>query len=59
MTDERLTPKKVTHEAANKHRCTCPNCKAIVDTFKETANGRSGVRAINNYCPYCGQALEA
>lgn len=49
---EKATPKKVTHEAAKRTSCTCPNCLNVVDLFE------TKVRVKYDYCKICGQALD-
>ena len=53
---ERLTPKKVTHEASLYKCCTCPKCKNVVDAFTDF-NGQK-VKVTYAHCRFCGQALD-
>ncbi len=50
------TPTKVTHEASLYKCCTCPDCKNVVDEFKQW--GDREVRIQAPFCRYCGQALD-
>lgn len=53
---ERQTPKKVTHEATLYKRCTCPNCKNVVDEIEKWRERT--VRITPDYCDICGQRLD-
>jgi len=54
---EKRVPTMVTHEASL-HQCrTCPDCKNVVDEFTEFVPGQK-IRAISNWCRFCGQALK-
>lgn len=53
---ERQMPKKVTHEASLIKCCTCPNCKNVVDKFEQW--GETKVRITEQFCHFCGQALD-
>lgn len=50
------TPRKVEHEATIKRCCTCPSCGNVLDQFERFGVGK--VRIMNNYCHFCGQALD-
>lgn len=47
---ERAIPKKVVREYS---RCYCPNCDRLIFPEYNAFN-----EMINNYCKYCGQALD-
>ena len=53
---KKTTPQKVTHEATLYERCTCPNCKNVVDRFTDFLGGKVRVRI--KFCNFCGQALD-
>lgn len=54
--DERLIPKKVTHEATLHKDCTCPNCGNVVSDFEKW--GDQEIMLTVDYCRFCGQALD-
>lgn len=53
---ERMTPKKVTHEASIRRCCTCPTCKNVLDEFDSFMGQK--VRVTYQHCHFCGQALD-
>ena len=50
------TSRKVEHEATLKRCCTCPSCGNVLDQFEQFGVGK--VRIMNDYCHFCGQALD-
>ena len=49
-------PKKVTHNATLYKCCTCPSCGNVIDRFMDWNGERT--RIMDNYCHFCGQALD-
>ncbi|MCM1437810.1 MAG: hypothetical protein NC131_01170 [Roseburia sp.] len=54
--NDKETPKAVTHTETLARDCTCPRCGNVISRYETFGNNK--VQMINEYCHFCGQHLK-